>query len=621
MTRSLKPLYWLTPIVFCIAIYWLGIRIWFSQDDFAWLGLRNHVTDFRSFLWAMFAPLAQGSIRPWSERAFFMTFSYFFGLRALPYRLFVFANHFLNIVLIMVVARKLTRSDLAGFLAAIFWIACYALVTPMTWTSAYNEIQCATFLLASFYLFLRYTETGDRKFYWAQWVTFVLGFGSLEINVVYPAIAAAYAILLARQYLRSTLPMFAVSAVYALIHRTFSSQEKNFYYDMDFHIGTLTRTFGKYWKILLGVPEFADAHQWPHWLVSVAIAVLTAAILGFIAWQARKKQFLPLFLLLWFLIVLGPLLALHNHISDYYLTIPSIGLAILGGYGVSLALKNGRVAAVLTCAVALLYLVPSAIASHAAMPDLFDRADRGRALIQSVAYAKHIHPGKVILLKGIDNDLFWGVIYDSPFRIFGWNDVFLTPDSRSAIEEDPNLIQIDPYFLPQAAALRALDDGSAVVYTPENRKLRNITRVYTTFLNSQPDAALAREIDVGQSYFKDQVGEGWYGIEGGYRWSAGHAVVYLPGPSGPGQKLYLHGFAPEQQIKAGPLHLALTVNGEPLPVKTIDAANEEFHFAYAMPDDLEGKPKVAVAITLDRTIRVPTDNRDLGVTFGEFSVR
>ena len=621
MNRSLRVLYWLAPIAFCIAIYWLGMRIWFAQDDFAWLGLRNHVVDFRSFLWAMFAPLAQGSIRPWSERAFFMTFSYFFGLRALPYRLFVFANQFLNIVLVMMVVRKLTKSDLAGFVAAIFWIACYALVIPMAWTSAYNEIQCATFLLVSFYLFLLYTETDDRRFYWAQWVTFVLGFGSLEINVVYPAIAASYALLLARRYWRSTVPMFAASIVYAAIHRIFSSQPKNFYYDMDFHPAALMRTFGKYWKILLGVPEYGLANNWPHWLVSAAIAVLTAAIAGFVVWQARKRQFLPLFLLLWFLIILAPLLSLHNHVTDYYVTIPAIGLAMLGGYGVSLAWKHGPAAAILTGAVALLYLVPSTIVSHAAMPGFFDRADRSRALIQSVAYAKHIHPGKIILLKGIDNDMFWAVIYDSPFRIFGWNDIFLTPDSRPAIEEDPNLIQIDPYFLPQRAALRALNDGSAVVYTPENRQLRNITRGYTTFLNSQPDAALAREIDVGQPYFKDQVGEGWYGIEGGYRWSARHAIVYLPGPSGAGQKLYIHGFAPEQQFKAGPLHIALTVNGEPLTVKTINGSNAEFHFEYAMPDDLEGKPKVEVAFTLDRTIRVPTDDRDLGVTFGEFSVR
>ena len=199
LDRLGRAAYWLTPVAFCFALYWLGIRIWFAQDDFAWLNLRNRVTDFHSFLWAMFAPLAQGTVRPWSERGFFVLFSWFFGLRALPYRLFVFANQFLNIILVVLVTRKLTKSQLAGFVAPLLWVANPALLIPMTWTASYNEIQCTTFLLLAFYLFIRYTETGERKYYWAQWAVFVLGFGSLEIIVVYPAIAAVYAYLFARR--------------------------------------------------------------------------------------------------------------------------------------------------------------------------------------------------------------------------------------------------------------------------------------------------------------------------------------------------------------------------------------------------------------------------------------
>ncbi len=239
MTRAARVAWWITPFLFCIALYWLGARIWFEQDDFAWLGLRAHVTDFSSFLKCMFAPLAQGTVRPWSERGFFMLFSWFFGERALPYRLFVFANQFLNIALVMLVARKLTKSDLAAVVAALLWLANIALVTPMAWTSAYNEIQCATFLLLSFYLFIRYTETGERKFYWAQCATFLLGFGALEINVVYPAIAALYAFSFARRYLKSTLPLFAVSAAFAAVDRFVGSKPENFYYDMTFRPGAI----------------------------------------------------------------------------------------------------------------------------------------------------------------------------------------------------------------------------------------------------------------------------------------------------------------------------------------------------------------------------------------------
>ena len=251
MTRLARGAFWLAPMVFCVALYWLGLKSWFSEDDFAWLNLRNHVVDFHSFLWAMFAPLAQGTIRPLSERGFFMLFTYLFHLHPLPYHIFIFLNQFLNIALLALITRKLTNSDLAAFVAPVLWLANVAQATPMSWTSAYNEIQCASFILASFYLFLRYAETGRKGFYWAQWATFVLGFGANEINVVYPALAALYAILFARRYWLSTLPMFAVSAVYALVHRLAAGAGSDYYYEMNFHPGLLASSLWQYWKILL----------------------------------------------------------------------------------------------------------------------------------------------------------------------------------------------------------------------------------------------------------------------------------------------------------------------------------------------------------------------------------
>lgn len=617
--RAARILYWLLPILFCIAIYWRGMRIWFAQDDFAWLNLRNHVTDFRSFLWALFAPLAQGTIRPFSERGFFMLFSWLFGLRALPYRLFVFLNQFLNIVLVMLVTRRLTRSDLAAFVAPLLWIANAGLVIPMAWTSCYNEVQCTTFLLLSFYFFMRYTEEGERKFYWAQWVTFILGFGALEIMVVYPAIAAAYALFFARRYLRSTVPLFAASAVYAMVHRLAGPRQENFYYEMSFHVRTLLSTLWQYSKILLGEPAFFISKHWPAWAGYAVVDLLVASILGFVAWQAWKRQFLPLFLLSWFLIVLAPLVPLHNHVTDYYLFVPAIGVAMLAAHALSLAWKRSWTQTAVVGALTLLYLVPATAVSYQNMIAYFDRADRVRAVVQSVAYAKRIHPGKAILLRGIDDDIFWSGIYDSPFRIFGWNDVFVTPDCRAQIHEEPHLGPVDPYILPESAVVQALRDQSAVVYSFEDRRLRNITGPYQLLLDSQPPPPLSARVDVGAPFFKDQLGEGWYSLEAGFRWSGKHAVVYLLGPATPGQKLTLYGFATEQQLKMGPLHFALTFDGRPAPPKIIDQG--EFHLAYDLPPDLVGRPKIEVAFTLDRTFQVPSDGRDMGVVFGEFAIR
>jgi hypothetical protein len=622
LDRLGRAAYWMAPLVFCFALYWLGIRIWFAQDDFAWLNLRNHVTDFKSLLWTLFAPLAQGTIRVFSERIFFMVFSYFFGLHALPFRLFVFLNQLVNVVLVMLVTRKLTKSALAGLLAPLLWLANAALVRPMSWSSTYNEILCSTFLMLSLYLFIYFTETGERKFYLAQWITFVLGFGALEINVVYPAIAGVYALFFARRYVRHTLPMFVFSAAFALIHRQFSAQSNNFYYDLDYHVRPLIDTLIRYWNLLLDVPLYAQLNQSPPWAARLAVLALTAGILGFAAWQTWKRRYLPLFFLSWFLTVLGPLLPLHNHVTDYYLTIPSIGIAMLGAYGISLAWRHGAASTILAMALALAYAVPSVEVIRIEMIHFFDSADRGRAVVQSVAYAKLIHPGKMILLKNIDDALFWEVIYDSPFRIFGWSDVFLTPDCRPMIASDPHFGPIGRYFLQESAAARVLEDGTAMVYSFEDsRKLKNVTLLYTAFIEAQPPPPLSQDIDVGFSYTKGQLGAGWYGAEDGFRWSTQHAVVYLAGPVEPGQRLFVRGLALPKQIETGPLHFALTIDGRPEPVMNIDRANLNFTFNYTLPADIVGRPKIEIAFTLDRTFHAPGDTRDLGMVFGEFSIR
>jgi hypothetical protein len=620
MTRAGRWLYWLTPMLFCLGLYWFGLMSWFSEDDFAWLNLRNHVVDFHSFLWAMFAPLAQGTIRPLSERGFFMVFTYFFGLHARAFHEWIFANQLVVIALVMLVTRKVTQSALAAFLAPILWMCSIAVVTPLAWAAAYNQVLCALFLLASFYLFIRYTETGQKGFYWALWATFLLGFGANEINVVFPAIAALYALLFARRYWLSTIPMFAVSGVYAVIHQLVRGQVSDYYYDMDYHPASLARTLGQYWRILVGVPDYIAFRHRPAWIGVAGLIVLSVALLGFASWQFARRKFLPAFFLGWFLIVLAPLLPVHNHVTDYYLFVPELGIAMLSAYAVSEVWKFGW-ARPLAVALVLIYAIPSGVVARLYTKAVYDRGERSRHLVQGVAYAKKIHPGKTILLENVDDELFWTSVYDSPFRILGWNDILMTPDCLSLIKPDPHFGPIDPYVLPAAGVANALHDGSAVVYAVEGGKLRNITRTYAAIVQSQPPPPLASFIQVGASHFQSQIGDGWYSIEDGFRWSGKHATVYLAGPTAPGQKLVVHGFPADVQTKSGPLRFALTIDGRPQPEHVIDGAHPEVQFEYPLPADLVGKPRIEVSFTLDRTIKAPGDERALGLAFGEFGIQ
>ena len=218
MRRVAGAAYWATPSLLCLALYWLGLKAWFQQDDFAWLNLHSRLRETGDLWSLLFAPLAQGTIRPLSERVFFVVLYGLFGLEALPFRIVAFLTQFANLILVSAITRRLTGWRSAGFLAPILWAANGTLATVMSWTSAYNQALCAFFLLVSFWSLLCYVETGRRPHYVLQWVAFLLGFGALEINVVYPAIAAAYVFLAARKYLRPTLWLFAPSVVYAVLH-------------------------------------------------------------------------------------------------------------------------------------------------------------------------------------------------------------------------------------------------------------------------------------------------------------------------------------------------------------------------------------------------------------------
>src|ERR1035438_8921345 len=90
------------------------------------------------------------------------------------------------------VTRRLTGSTAAGFLAPILWIANSKLILVMTWCLAYDYTLCAAFLLTAFWLFLRWMDPSGRRYYLCMWAVFLLGFGVLETNIVFPLLAAAY---------------------------------------------------------------------------------------------------------------------------------------------------------------------------------------------------------------------------------------------------------------------------------------------------------------------------------------------------------------------------------------------------------------------------------------------
>lgn len=583
------------------------------MDDFAWLSLHLQVQDFGSFVTAMVQPLAQGTIRPWSERLFFFLGWQFFGMEAAPYRAVAFATMFANLWLLGTVTRKLTASRVAAFAAPVLWVCSGNLYTPMSWTSAYNQILCATFLLTALLLWIRYTETSETRWYVWQFVVFVLGFGALEINLVYPALAALHAFCFARRHLWRTVPMFAVSVLFVVAHRLAAPAQRSDVYRMYFDPATALDGLATFFVWSVSAHRYADFRGLEVWPFVVCAVIAGAALLL----VCIRRDLMPLFCVGWFVAVLAPVLPLRNHRSDYYLTIPVIGLAILGAYGITRARGPWRGFAVVAV---LAYAIPNAWMGHGMSRLFYEHSTRVKHFVRSVAGAARQHPGDALLISGMKNDLFWRGYYDPVFRALELPHVYLTSDTKANIERTRVSGELGQFFLADTVAASLLKQNKARAYElrPDGR-LRDVTAVTRATLERSTNAGPAY-LDVRSPVSSAHIGEGWWPAEPTHRWMSKRAAVELRGPLKAPGELVLRGFVTPGHLQSGPLRLTVTADGTRLPASVIDERNQQFELRLPLPQDVTGKPLMKVEVEVDRPLFIPSDGRNLGAAFGTFQV-
>ncbi len=448
MSRVARAAYWTVPSLFCIALYWLGLKTWFLQDDFAWLSLNRQLQETGDLWSLLFTPQAQGTIRPLSERAFFLALHGLFGMDALPFRIVVFATQCANLLLLSSIALRLTGSRMAGFLAPVLWAANGTLATAMSWTSAYNQVLCGFFVLAAFRALLAYIDTGKRRYLALQWLLFLLGFGALEIMVVYPAMAAAYIGLMARRYWRGALCLFLPSVLYTAIHWHYAPKPASGPYAMHW-TSSMLATLWTYWSYALGPANLQSASMaLRRWMTLAGTLALTGGLAAVVWFQLRRGNRLGLFLLACFGILLGPVLPLRDHISEYYLTMPVFALAVLGAWGLRLAWLSRWPVRAAALALAGIYFASSLPAARALTTWRYHLGERVESLVAGLVRARELYPDKAILLSDLPSDVFWGALVDKAHWTAGVQNVYLVPGSESAIQAHPELASVSDYVLP-----------------------------------------------------------------------------------------------------------------------------------------------------------------------------
>jgi hypothetical protein len=610
--------YWLAPPLLCLAIYGRGLLAWFQADDFAWLALRLQVHDWRTLIHVLFTPMAQGSIRPLSERGFFLVFESLFGVNALPFRIWVFLTQFANLALVAAIARRMTGSRTAGLLAAILWMVHSSLALPMVWTSVYNQVLCGFFLLSAFWFLLRYIETGRRRDCVEQWVMFILGFGALEINVVYPALAALYTYLCARKYFRTTWLLFVPSVLFLALDRLAAPASQSGVYALHW-TSAMIGTFLRYCHQTFVPTEVAP------WLIGrpgkLLAVILGVSVAGFAAVRWRQKDRVPLFCLGWFAIVLAPVLPLRDHVSVYYLSLPTIGLAILGGQALVSAWRGSPAWKVATTVLVAAYLAVVVPADWRAIEWWGERSRAVERVVLGVARARQLHPREAILLDSVDSTVFWAGVFHHPFIVLGVSGVYLTPGSDEHIEPHPELGRISDYVLPGGPTVRGLNDNQIVVYRVEPRRLKAITSQYADTTAQGLSLEPPRRVDAGNPLMAYLLGPEWYALDGGSRWMPKRATLRIGAPRSPSDKLYLTGFCSETQLQAGPVPVRITVAGTALPEFTLNGGATQFNVILALPPTLVGTNWLEMTVESGRTFRTSRDGRELGLSFGTFEIR
>ena len=600
-------------------LYWPGLLAWFQQDDFVWLNLPNQAHGWHGLLRTLFAPTVQGTWRPLSERVYFLTFGWMFGADALPYRIWVFLTQFANLVLLASITRRLTGSRAAGFWAAILWVANSKLATVMSWSCEYILVLCGFFLLLAVHFFLRYVETSERRYYLWTWAAFLCGFLAMETNVVFPLLIGSYTLLCARKYFRTTLPFFAASAAYAMLHIILAPNHGTVPYAM--HIdGAIPATVWTYWRRTFEPVNLRYLTPFSPVAGTLQMAACSVALLGFTLYQARRRQWLALVLLAWYGITLGPVIPLRDHITDYYLTLPAMCLAMLAGYALASAWRARLPWKILSAVIAAAFLIQSLPVARRTAEWYRQRSETQRMLVMGVARAHELHPGKVILLDGVSDDLFWGAISQRPFLFLRISDVYLAPGSEARITPHGELDDVSKAVLPADETRRGLDDGAIVVYRAGQGPLKNITHQFEVPAGPAQRSGPLR-IDMADPLAAARLGPTWYGREEGFRWMPRRASVRMPGPRTVGQKLYLTAICPAAQIEKGPLEMTVTVDGARLAPVQFTKGNVDTTFSFLLPAEAVGKSDIEITVEVSRTVRMAPDSRDLGLAFVRFEIR
>lgn len=327
-TNRVNHLYLLASVMAVVcAVYWQSIFLPFVQDDWGLLRAfqtNDSLTLIKEFFKyenkLFYRPLAQG---------YLLLMYKLFGPNPIPVHAVALIVHALNSFIIALILNIIVHDRLISYLSALVYAAAIAIhLDPLTWAVGFYDVGGAFLFFFSMWLFLRNKPVASVSVYL---------FGCLfkETIIVLPVILFSYLLLMnIRNGLKETilskwkqtLPFFVVMGLVAIIKLSGQSlfdlpATHPYAFDIIGHHVIKNIFLYSAWMFQSFFPFLSVLqHAFQFVIFGVALVLLCGTLATFRLQKEEQQLRRLLFLIVWLLVGLLPVLFLPNHTYRYYAT-------------------------------------------------------------------------------------------------------------------------------------------------------------------------------------------------------------------------------------------------------------------------------------------------------------
>ncbi len=319
---------WLLIFVAIVVAYGASLRYGFSQDDwfFLLISRANNFGDVLNF----FNPASQSGFaffRPLGTQLYF----YLFQDKPVAMHVFMLFVQSLNGFLVMRLVERLKVKSPVPVMVGVLYAISSVHFLSLYYIAATQQLLAASFSLLSLIFFL------ERK-YRVSAILFVMALLSKETAIVVPGVAVVLILVnKLKPSLKAFLPYAFVFASYLLLRLTTSATVQSEYH-LSFGPSILTN-IRWYYLFAANFPEQLVSYGLPRMGINLTQFI---ADYGLSAWTILvNSSLIALFTLarllktrrwlyiIWFVIALGPVILLRNHLYPHYLDLALIPFLLL----------------------------------------------------------------------------------------------------------------------------------------------------------------------------------------------------------------------------------------------------------------------------------------------------